>query len=135
MKILLLLPLLLAACASPQRRIEADPELFQSFPPGARESIRAGRVEPGFTPPMARMALGEPHRVYLRRTADTESEIWQYVWIRRETSTRPLIVGGNSRVSSTAWIDSEDTREIPLLRIEFRDGTAVAVEELRDGDD
>lgn len=126
----LLFPLLLAACASPRHRVAADPELFASFPPGVQEAVRAGEVEPGFTPDMVKMALGDPHRVYTRATPDTETTVWQYLRIHRDVSTRPLFVTGSSHSFGSAWIDMEDTREIPLVRVEFVDGVVRAVETL-----
>jgi hypothetical protein len=76
--VLLLLAFGLAACASPARRIEKSRALFDALPPAAQQAIRAGRVEPGFTPEMATLALGAPDRAYRRRTADKEQEIWVY---------------------------------------------------------
>ena len=128
--ILPLLTLALAACASPGRRVAANPELFASFPPEVQDAVREGRVEPGFTPDMVEMALGAPHRTYRRATSDGETVIWQYVRIRHDVSTRPFLSGGSRRYSYSTYIDQVDTREIPEIRVEFLDGTVRAVETL-----
>ena len=62
--------LLLAGCATPARRIEQNRELFDSLPVAAQARIRGGQIDLGFTPDMVRIALGEPHRQTLRRSAE-----------------------------------------------------------------
>ena len=59
-------------------RIKKNQELFDSLPPQAQASIRAGKVEVGFTPGMVRLALGEPDRLYVRTTERGSAEVWAY---------------------------------------------------------
>jgi len=70
---------LVAGCSSsPASRIKKNQELFDSLPPQAQASIRAGKVGVGFTPDMVRLALGEPDRLYVRTTERGSAEVWAY---------------------------------------------------------
>ena len=64
--------------SSPGNRIRKNQELFDSLPPQAQTSIRAGKVEVGFTPDMVRLALGEPDRLYVRTSERGSTEVWAY---------------------------------------------------------
>lgn len=74
----LLLVALLTACSTTASRIRAQQGAFDSYPAEVREKIRAGQVAIGFSPEQARMALGEPSRIYSRQTEQGEAEIWSY---------------------------------------------------------
>ena len=76
----LLIPLLafLGACATPQARIERNPELFARLTPEEQQLVREGKVGLGFTPEMVRLALGDPDRVYSRTDANGTNESWSY---------------------------------------------------------
>jgi hypothetical protein len=67
-----------AACASPGSRIKDSQAAFDSYPPPVQQKIRAGEADIGFTPEMARMALGEPDHKYTQTTAAGTSEVWAY---------------------------------------------------------
>ena len=56
------LALLLAGCATPEKRIQQNQDLFDSFPVAAQARIRGGQIDLGFTPDMVRIALGDPQR-------------------------------------------------------------------------
>lgn len=68
----------LAGCATPETRIRKNPTVFASFTPAEQELVRQGRVAIGFTPPMVRIALGEPDRITQRIDKNGTSEIWHY---------------------------------------------------------
>ena len=74
----LLAIVLLAGCSTPDSRIAKAQSPFDRLPAEAREKIRAGQVDVGFTPEMVRLALGEPDRVYLRQSDQGETEVWGY---------------------------------------------------------
>lgn len=74
----LLMVALLAACSTTASRISEQQGVFDSYPAEVREKIRAGQVAIGFSPEQARMALGEPSRIYSRQTGQGEAEIWSY---------------------------------------------------------
>jgi outer membrane protein assembly factor BamE (lipoprotein component of BamABCDE complex) len=120
---------LLSGCATPQSRIEANPEQFAAYPPEAQSAIRSGSVQLGFSPDMVEMALGKPHYTFLRTGEDHPNRIiWQYVQIIRDVHTQPLYASGSYRGSGSAWVDTVDQREIPVLRIEFENNNVVAIE-------
>ena len=48
----LLLVAVLAACSSPQSRIDSNRTVFEKYPSGVQEKIRAGRIDVGFNPEM-----------------------------------------------------------------------------------
>ena len=69
----------LAGCATPESRISRNPEAFAGLPAADQQLIREGKVALGFTPEMARLALGDPDRTITRTDASGTSEIWRYV--------------------------------------------------------
>lgn len=131
------LALLLAGCATPEKRIQQNQEVFDSFPVAAQARIRGGQIDLGFTPDMVRIALGEPHRQTLRRSADGEVEIWFYFDSTRRYDRQRVDIdglgvsgpGGLRSVSGSAWINVEQNREYVRTRVEFRNGVAIAIEE------
>ena len=131
------LALLLAGCATPEKRIQQNQEVFDSFPVAAQARIRGGQIDLGFTPDMVRIALGEPHRQTLRRSADGEVEIWFYFDSTRRYDRQRVDIdglgvsgpGGLRSVSGSAWINVEQNREYVRTRVEFRNGVVIAIEE------
>lgn len=71
--------LLLCACGGVDRRIKKNQQRYDAYPPAVQESIKQGRVQPGFTPEQVRMAIGEADRVYSRLTGAEAEEIWAYL--------------------------------------------------------
>ena len=139
-----LLPLAvwLAGCATPAKRIQQNQELFDSFPVAAQARIRGGQIDLGFTPDMVRIALGEPHRQTLRRSAEGETEIWFYFdstrrYDRQRVDIDGLSVsgpGGLRSISGSAWVNVEQNREFIRTRVEFRNGVVAVIEEPVPGD-
>lgn len=127
----------LAGCATPGRRIAANPELFNTFPPEAQEKIRAGRVDIGFTRAMVTMALGRPDRLYQRKTEKGESEVWIYTQrfsrpISSFVDTGYYVRGPGGRRywnPSGAWVDYNEIYEVERLRVEFEGDRATAIEQ------
>ena len=138
----LFLVVLLAGCATPAKRIEQNQELFDSFPVAAQARIRGGQIDLGFTPDMVRIALGEPHRQTLRRSAEGETEIWFYFdstrrYDRQRVDIDGLSVsgpGGLRSISGSAWVNVEQNREFIRTRVEFRNGVVAVIEEPVPGD-
>lgn len=128
-----------AGCATtPQDRIRAKPELFAAFPPEAQEAIRAGRVEPGFTPDMVRMALGEPSVVTTRKTDAGETTIWTYTDAYPEVVADPMPYYWPYRAGprmryypEIGWVYRTWWRDRVVARVEFREGRATSVELIR----
>ena len=131
------LALLLAGCATPEKRIQQNQDVFDTFPVAAQARIRGGQIDLGFTPDMVRIALGEPHRQTLRRSADGEVEIWSYFDSTRRYDRQRVDIdglsisgpGGLRSIGGSAWINVEQNREFIRIRVEFRNGVATAIEE------
>lgn len=126
----LMFGLFLAACATPAKRIQSNPEQFAGYPPEAQGAIREGKIALGFTPDMVEMAKGCPGRRYSRQTPDGTIQIWSYVRAYPYTVSQSVYVGG--RRGGTEWIDVTMTREVEELRVEFSDGKAVVIEERKE---
>ena len=137
-----LLALALAAgCSTPSARIRKNPDLFAKFPPAAQEKIRKGEVDVGFTAEMVEMALGKPARVYRRKAATGETEVWSYVDLELVPGggeflpTTYYVRGSDGRVypvNDMVWADLDRRREFERLRIEFQGGKAIAIESLKE---
>jgi hypothetical protein len=66
-------------CASPQfSRIDADRELYESWPIEIRQAVLDGKAEVGMTPDMVKMALGKPTEIVSRSVIPGQDEIWVY---------------------------------------------------------
>ena len=79
----LCLALLLAlGCASTDKRIAAQQEVFDAYPAEVQEKIRAGEIAVGFTEEQVLMALGKPDR----RTKVTADDAVADVWTWQRTS-------------------------------------------------
>lgn len=137
--LLLLLPLVaLAGCATPEHRIQKNQEFFNSLPVAAQARIRGGQIDLNFTPGMVRIALGEPQRRILRRTPSGETDIWLYFdsarsYERQRADLDGLVINSSSGVRSvggSAWINVPQEREFVRLRVEFQNGSVVAIEEI-----
>jgi erythronate-4-phosphate dehydrogenase len=128
---------LLAGCATPAKRIEQNQDLFDSLPVAAQARIRGGQIDLGFTPDMVRIALGEPQRKLVRRTAAGETEIWLYStpsarYDRQRADIDGLSLsgpGGARSLGGSAWINVKQNKEFVRTRAEFQNGVAVAIEE------
>ena len=128
---------LLAGCATPEKRIQQNQDVFDTFPVAAQARIRGGQIDLGFTPDMVRIALGEPQRKVLRRAADGEVEIWLYLDTSRRYDRQRVDIdglslsgpGGLRSIGGSAWINVEQNREFVRLRAEFRNGVVSAIEE------
>ena len=125
-----LLFLLLTACATPERRIQANPEVFNALTVEQQEMVRRGEVGLGFAPEAVQLAKGRPNRVYTRRSAEGESMVWSYVRQEVQNSSQWVDVPVRGRRSDSVLVNIENTREVEILRIEFREGLVVSVETL-----
>lgn len=71
--------LLLAACASPQSRIERNPDTFQSLNAEQQALVKEGKVAIGFSEAAVKLALGQPQRVSQRTDEKGRSTVWRYI--------------------------------------------------------
>jgi hypothetical protein len=73
----LLTGVVMAGCASSQMsRIDRNRELYESWPLDIRQAVLDGKIEPGMTPDMVRVAWGEPSDVVIQSVSG--DEIWVY---------------------------------------------------------
>jgi hypothetical protein len=89
---------LLAGCAtssSPLNRIDANRDLYESWPFEVKDAILDQRVIPGMDADMVRMAVGEPAEINTR--PDPRSRVMEEVWIYRTRGG-----GGGSAMRNTS---------------------------------
>jgi hypothetical protein len=127
---------LLVGCSTPASRIKERPEVFAALTPEQQAAVQAGRVELGFTPDMAYLALGRPDRTYLRTTAQGAAEVWAYLDATTR-SERQMVTGtfryrdaeGRLRhANDSVWVDVQVRDEYERLRLEFTDGRVSAID-------
>ena len=119
--------ILLASCASTEKRIEANAELFSTFSSEDQALIREGEIAIGFTSQMVEISLGKPPYTIIRTTLDQEVTIWRYVQLSQYTTSRPVYVSG--RYGGTEWVDVTNVQETEKLRVEFIYGKVISIEE------
>mgnify|MGYP006294301461 CR=1 FL=1 len=124
--------LFLAGCATPQARIQRNQQMYASFPPEVKRTVREGKIELGYTRDMVYIALGSPDRRYERVTDAGTVEVWAY------TDTELT----HARVHRAGWWpwwgpwygpdpyygSVAVPREYEELRVEFRDARVTAIE-------
>ncbi len=121
--------LMLSACATPERRIRAQPEEFAALTPEQQALVREGRIDLGFPTSAVELALGKPHRIFSRRTEAGETVVWSYVRIESRMESQWVDVR-TRRGSETVRVDVENSREVETLRLELQDGRLSAIENL-----
>jgi hypothetical protein len=128
--------LALAACAGPQSRVKKHQAQFDSYPPEIQRKVLSGQVDVGFTEQQVSLALGKPDRVYVRKTAAGEQEVWAY----GGEGLGPQISGGLGMTAGTgpgfysAGIPIESEPDVDLrerMRIVLQKGVVIAVETRR----
>lgn len=129
-----------AGCATTVHdRIRRHEQLFASFPAEVQAKIREGRVEPGFTPDMVRLAFGQPDRVITRVSSQGETVVWVYTDAVPETWSEPVPVYWPYRTHAgmyrwypdILWSYRTTWREREATRIEFREGKVTTIETVR----
>lgn len=134
--------LVLVGCASPQARIDKNPEAFNSLPVEQQALIKAGKVGIGFSEAAVKLAMGEPSRVSQRTDAQGVSTIWRYTRYEDELGA-PLYTGlyhrgfaypyGGFYGPGTAFypyfLETPSRRERDHVRVVFAGGKVTAIEE------
>lgn len=122
----------LAACSTPDKRIAARQAEFDQYPAEAQQKIRAGQVAIGFTPAMVRLALGQPARIFNRRSDKGDSEVWSYDRSGPRFSVGLGVgSGGYSGVGGGVGVSSGGYDAEEKMRVEFREGKVVEIEEVK----
>jgi hypothetical protein len=127
-----LLAAALAACAGPSSRIKKRQAEFDAYPADVQAKIRAGQVDVGFTDQQVALALGRPDRIYERKTANAQQEVWAYggaygsrvgVGFGLGMGGGPGFYGGGVGVETEPGIDHGER-----TRVVLQNGVVVAVE-------
>lgn len=82
------LAILLAGCASPQKRIDRNPALFASLPPQDQVLVQRGEVRKGMNMDAVFIAWGRPDRIRREVAEDDETLTWLYLGYRSESVPR-----------------------------------------------
>lgn len=77
--LLIVLSMLLSACASPEARIRQYPQIYARATPKQQLLISRGQIALGFSPAFVRLALGRPDRVTEHTDSKGTEVIWHYV--------------------------------------------------------
>ena len=124
--------LLVAACASPQKRIDRNPDAFNKLPPEQQALIKQGKVGIGFDETAVKLALGNPDRISERTDTSGKSTIWRYV--EYETDGGIALYSGFYHYGYSPFVfplvtDYGSRRERDTLRVVFTDGKVTAIEQ------
>lgn len=130
--------LLLAGCSTPASRIKKNPELFNSLPPDVQANVKQGKIEVGYSTDAVRLALGQPRRVYTRKTGSGTVQVWAYTSEYTTTDRQRVNARVSGRDSTGAlrtftdwvWVDVEQRHEYDRLRVEFENDKVTAIETL-----
>lgn len=130
--------LLLAAAgcsttATPEGRIERNQAFFDSLPVAVQARIRGGQTDIGFSADETRLAMGEPRRKFVRRTEEGTTEVWVYTALeqgyeRQHVDFAGVPDGRGGRLTGGGYVNTLREKEVPLARVELRDGVVVAIE-------
>lgn len=121
------------APGSPEGRIEKNRAFFDNLPIEVQARIRGGQTDVGFSADETRLAMGEPRRKFLRRTEDGVTEVWIYTSVeqayeRQHVDFVGVPDGRGGRMTGGGYVNALREREVPLARVELRDGVVVAIE-------
>jgi hypothetical protein len=129
----------LAACTTPQSRIDAQPQVFASLTPAQQALVKSGQVGLGFSMDAVKLALGDPDHVTLRTDASGQVQIWHYVTY--ESSGGVILYAGYYHRRGFAWggwggeegypyyLDYPDRHVHDRFQIVFRAGKVVSIEQ------
>ena len=138
------LSLLLAACTSPQSRIDDNPTAFSSLPAEQQALIKQGKVGVGFSEAAVKLALGEPQRISKRTDGDGVRVIWRYTRYEDDLGA-PVFTGFYNRGFGAPFngyygnfagagffpynLNTSTRRERDRISLVFKDGKVTAIEE------
>jgi hypothetical protein len=128
--LLLILTLAGGGCASVDTRISQNQAAFNEWSPAVQATIRAGKVDLGFTPKQVKVALGEPDRIFTRTTEEGTADIWAY-YDKKPSFSIGLGVGSGglgAGVGGGVAYDRQDERFADAVRVVLVQGKVTAVE-------
>jgi hypothetical protein len=78
-----------AGCGTPQiNRIDRNRDVYESWPIDTKQAVLDGKVEPGMTPDMVRVAWGEPSE-----KVSSSSGSGEEIWVYRKPGEDPTMMG------------------------------------------
>lgn len=103
---------LLVGCASAEKRISQNQDLFNSYSMETKRLIRQGSIAIGFDPTQVKMALGKPDRTATIQTEAGIQTVWHY--FKRSPSVglslgAGTVLGGSSSVGSGIGIGTDSS--------------------------
>lgn len=128
--------LVFVGCSTPQTRISRNPEAFARLAPQQQEMIKKGQIAVGFDQEMVQLALGEPDHIITRTDAAGTGEIWSYTTYEMPDGM-PLYRGWYHRYYGWRdplypyYLSSPYRRESEHLRVTFKEGRVIAIEQKR----
>jgi hypothetical protein len=137
-----------AGCQSVDNRIKEKPDVYGKLDPAAQDKIKQGIIDIGFTEDMVYLALGRPDQKRESIRANGTSTIWIYnTYYDRFDSMPPYGWGGYRRgpyydpffrgypyrmYDRPYFFDSYVEEKEERIRVVFRDGKAVVIEQAKD---
>ena len=124
------LTLLLAACSTPDSRIQSNDAVFNIWSAEVQQKIRAGEVDVWFTEEMVRVALDEPDGKSLRTTEAGTSEVWTY-FKRGPRFSFGVGVGsyaGGTATGGSITVSDDGFRGEEAMRVVFENGRVASIE-------
>ncbi|WFB36293.1 hypothetical protein P3T73_00760 [Kiritimatiellota bacterium B12222] len=119
---LLSLLMLLGGCATTEKRIKNNAEIFATYSPEEQALIRESKVGLGFSQKMVEIALGPPSYIYLQQSEESDQLIWSYTEDRPyHNQIAPIY---NDTING---INIVNTQEIEYMRVEFTDNRVTHI--------
>jgi hypothetical protein len=130
---------LASGCHSPATRLRDNPSAAAALDPATRAKIEHGVVEPGFTPEMVYLALGQPAVPTHPDVNATRDGTWVYRDANRNdrdfirAGFRRRVVFDPVRKSDVVTTEPIDPRVMPTLQdrelhVIFRDGRVTEIQ-------
>jgi hypothetical protein len=124
--------LAMAACSTPQSRVKRHQAAFDAAPAAAQQKMLAGEVDIGFTPDQVLIALGDPERVYTRRSSGAATqEVWAYGFGRTGVGLGIGVFSGGPVSTGVSVGTSDDAYGEARTRVVFENGVVHTVEQRR----
>lgn len=103
---------LVMGCASADKRISQNQDLFDTYGVRTQSLIRQGSISIGFNPTQVQMALGEPDRIATIQTESGTQTVWHY--FKRSPSVglslgAGTVLGGSSSVGTGIGIGTDSS--------------------------
>jgi hypothetical protein len=121
--------LLLAACATPQSRIERHPAIYEKLSPAEKQLAGEGRIKEGFSEDAVFIALGNPSKKRTRQIDGKEEVRWIYGRLESHPTTvarvRPMVLRNGHVVYYTSFEPGYDSSYVDVFEVVFRNGKVV----------